>query len=148
MKEEDPTIIDVTQKLEEIIDQMPNLSPEFVTLRLRIKGQLREFLSLFYEMQQLLESEKNSDYENMKQGIMENIREMHFNETPNGHYNEIMDFIGETYNTNYKCPESDYHDIPPYTPLKCKCGVEVYANSLNLGTPLFFFRHLMDSHES
>ena len=59
----------ITKELEEILDQMPKLSPKFVILCEQLKGKLGEFLSLFHEMPQhpegTCERNENEEYKRL-----------------------------------------------------------------------------------
>ena len=66
--EEDRTSkeIIITKELEEILDQMPKLSPEFMILCEQLKGKLGEFLSFFYEMPKPADIGEENKYETKK----------------------------------------------------------------------------------
>ena len=135
----------ITQEFEEILDQMPQFSPEFVIRCDHLKGKLDEFLGYLYEMPKLPEELNEGIEESKSKIIMEKMDKMQFNVALYG--NNIMNFIVETYpDANYDF--SHYDELPTYESLKCKCGIEVYKNSWNLGSPFSFLENLMDSHKS
>ena len=112
----------ITQELEEILDQMPKLSPEFVTLCEQLKGTFGEFLSMFYEI-----PEGNCESEGYKNEIWK-IKDR---DQMNGlgilyeSLNTIIDSIVESHFHRYE----SYNDIISCDNMltKCSCGKDIHS---------------------